>query len=122
MTRNVIWTAGPVEAKEVLVKQPDESRLFYVDFTDLLRKDTSGALAETLSTPTIAAVSGLTFASTAVNTVPVVRADGSEIAIGAAVQWRITSGTDGTLYEIEVSCTTTLSNTLECDCKLQVRD
>jgi hypothetical protein len=111
-----------VAAAAILEKQPGESRLYYVDFTALLRKDTSGALAETLSSPTIAAVSGLTIASVAVNTAAIVRDDLSEIAIGAAVQFRVSSGTDGTTYEIEVVSTTTLSNTLEQDVRLQVVD
>lgn len=115
-----------VTAPEILEKQPGESTVYYVDFTPLLRKDASGALSETLSgSPTVTFTpSGLTIASEAVNSVAIVRQDnsGNEIAIGAAVQFRVSGGTDQVLYTGEVSCGTTLTNTREVDVKLQVRD
>ena len=119
-------------APEVLTKQPGESLVYCFDFTAKLDKDSSGALAETLTgTPTVtSATSGLTIGDPEVNTVAIVRqkVDASltpyneEIPIGAAVQVRISGGTDGTMYHLECSCATTLSNTRELDGDLQVVD
>lgn len=115
-----------VVATEILEKQPGESIVYAVDFTPLLRKDASGVLTETLSgTPTVTFTPvGLTIASEAVNSAAIVKQDGSgdEIAIGAAVQFRVSGGTDQVKYTGEVSCGTTLSNTREVDVQLQVKD
>lgn len=107
-----------VSAVTAITKHPSESVLYAIDFTELL------ASGETLSgTPTVAgSPSGLTIGTPAVNTGTVVDDEGNTIAIGKAVQVRISGGTADTDYELTVSCGTTASDTRVGVCKLYVRD
>jgi hypothetical protein len=113
-----------VVAPERLYMQPDESRLFTMDFTDLLED------SETLTgTPTVAEESGngdlgAAVSVVAVNTSTVTRPDGTTIAVGEAVQFRLGTAAKVTAgdYRVSVKCATTASNTLEVDGLLYVRD
>lgn len=108
-----------VTAPVTLRKQPVESRLYSVDFTSLL------ASGVTLTgTPTVAevATSGLTITEKAVNVSVILRKNGSQIAIGKAVQFRVAGGTDGVTYRIQSTCGDTAGNTLAVDVLLEVTD
>jgi hypothetical protein len=107
-----------VVCDQVLVKQPGESILYGISFADLLDA------GETLSSPTVTdtPTGDLTIGTPAVNTATFVDIKGDTVAIGEGVQVRISAGTDGVRYRIEVSCTTTDSNTREVDCLLDVQD
>ena len=108
-----------VEATRVKVKHSDESILFGFDFTPLL---VSG---ETLTgTPTVVAdVAGLTINSTPlVNTATFADDEGGTVAIGKAVQCRISGGTNGSDYTLTATCGTSASNTRVVVGVLQVRN
>lgn len=107
-----------VVCDQVLTKQPGEDILYGVSFANLL------ASGETLTgTPTVTAdKAGLTIGTPAVNAATFTDLDGNTVAIGAGVQVRISGGTDGVDYRLEVSCGTTDSNTREVDCRLNVED
>jgi hypothetical protein len=116
----------------ILAKYNGETLVYYFDFTGRLRKDSSGALAETLTgTPTITEVtsSDLTLSSKAVNTAAIQRDEpdvsltpyDEEIAIGAAAQMQVAGGTAGSQYVVKFSVSTTDSRTLEDYGRLQVR-
>jgi hypothetical protein len=105
----------------------DESRLFTCDFTALLGStDTISAVSGTSGGVTLGvtttAGAGITVASPAVNVAAITDDRGDEIAIGKAVQVRLTeaSATVGQVYEVEFWLTTTDSNRLTQVCKLQV--
>lgn len=106
-----------VSAVAARTKHPSESILYAIDFTALL---SSG---ETLSgTPTVTgSPSGLTIGTPAVNTATLVDDEGNTVAIGKAVQVRISAGTAGIDYVLTVSCATTGSDTRVGVCKLYVR-
>jgi hypothetical protein len=88
-----------------LYKQPRESRLFSIDFSELL---VSGEALSSISTGPTALPSGLTV--------------GSGTISGTTVQFRVSSGTDGTAYSIHTVVATDQSNTLEGDGLLLVHD
>lgn len=123
-----------VLASAILEKQPGESDMYYVDFVNRLRWNTDDTLAETLvgQTPSVSFPAGITGANVAVNTAEIVRETPRPgrnsyyneyiIPVGAAVQFRLSGGTDGVKYTIEVTCATTQSNTKEVDVQVQVRD
>jgi hypothetical protein len=82
-------------ATKVLIKDPDESKIYDVEFADLL------ADGETISgTPTVvASPSGLTIGTVSV--------------VGTRVQFSLSAGSSGTLYVLTVTATTSTSSTLE---------
>jgi hypothetical protein len=83
------------------VKHPSEVRNCAVSFVNVLD---SGELLT--GTPTVSATpTGLTFASIKVNTVALT-INGATVAVGQAVQFKVTGGTSGVKYQIEVSCGT----------------
>lgn len=92
------------EANEKLIKQPAESRLYSIDFANLL------GTGESLSgTPTVtASPTGLTIGTPAIS--------------GTTVQVRISSGSDGVPYKLECVVATSDGNTLEGDAILIVMD
>lgn len=108
------------------VMHTGESLLVGFDFTPLLRKDpTTRAVAETLTgTPTVTDASGvLTIGTPAVNAAAYLGDEGQTVAIGCAVQVRISgAGVSGTDYTLTVSCGTTDSNTRKETFSLQYRD
>lgn len=71
-------------------------------------------------TPT-ATASGITTSNVAVNTAELT-IDGVTVAIGQAVQFRVSGGTAGTTYTITVEATTTATpaQTLQAYCKMMV--
>ncbi len=93
-----------VLAPQQLVKQPAESRLFSMEFKNLL------ATGETISTvvSVLATPSGLTISG--------------ETISGTEVQFRIAGGADAQIYRVETTITTNQANTLEGDGLLVVRD
>lgn len=56
-------------------------------------------------TPTVPAVSGLTFSNEAVNT-SALTVNGKSVAVGEAAQWKVTGGTAGTKYNVIVFAST----------------
>lgn len=109
-------------AREILFHEPGESVLRYIDFTYVMPS------AETLTgTPTVAAQegSGLTLGSPVVNTATITELEtGRVIAIGKAVQVRMSDGVSGTDYILEVSCATAspYSNTRKRNVVLRCRE
>jgi hypothetical protein len=83
--------------RTTLKKRPVEVRLYVFDFSSFPEV----LAGETLSAPSVPAVSGLTIGSPAVTSV--IR-DG--IAAGKAVEVTIAGGTDGTSYDVEASAST----------------
>lgn len=82
-------------------KHPSEVRNCAVSFENVLD---SGELLT--GTPTVSATpSGLTFASIKVNTVALT-INGATVAIGKAVQFKVTGGSSDVKYQIEASCGT----------------
>jgi hypothetical protein len=105
---------------EIRHKTANEVRNGIVSFIGKL--DTSELLT---GTPTASASpSGLTFASVAVNTTARTLEDGTQVAIGQGVQFRVSGGTAGTKYIITVQAGTTSSpaQTVEQYAVLWVRD
>lgn len=98
-------------------KHPSEVRNCGVSF--------AGALDEgelLTGTPTVTSVpSGLTFASPIVST-QALTINGATVAIGKAVQFKVTGGVSGVKYQIEVSCGTdaTPAQTLYAELELLV--
>lgn len=99
------------------VKTSRESILFGHDFTKLLQ---SGETFASCSVSVTA--SGLTFGSPIVNTSTFVNDDGAIVAIGQGIQCRISGGADATDYTYTIQGVTSLSNTREMVCTIQVRD
>ena len=106
-----------VSAIAALTKHPSESVFYAVDFTNIL------ASGETLSgTPTVTvSPTGPTIGAPTVNTGVLTDDEGNTVAIGKAVQVRVSAGTDGIDYTLTVSCATTASDTRVGTCKLYVR-
>jgi hypothetical protein len=107
------------KAPQVHSKHPLAAQNAAVSFDDLLE------VAEELTgTPTVtSAPSGLTIDNVKVN-VGALTINGVSVAEGRAVQFRVSSGTVGTPYQITVSCSTTSSpaQTLIAECNLNVVD
>jgi hypothetical protein len=83
------------------VKHPSEVRNCAVSFDNTL--DTGELLT---GTPTVSgSPTGLTFANVKVNTAQLT-INGATVAIGRAVQFKVTGGTSGVKYQIEVACGT----------------
>lgn len=93
---------------ETLVKQPAESRAFTMDFSALLA---SGETLTAVSTVTIAPVTASPLTASGVATVS-----------GASAQQRLTGGLAGTKYKVTFVVTTSLSNILEGEGYLNVKD
>ena len=72
-------------------------------------------------TPTIDAVTGLTFSNIAVNIIEL-QINGKTVPIGMAVQFKVTGGVAGVTYTIPVSCGTnsTPAQTRRGKCLLEV--
>lgn len=88
---------------KTLVKDPDESKIYVIDFSSLL------ATGETLSSPTVtASPSGLTI--------------GTPVISSGTVQVRISGGTVDTQYSIDVTVNTSLSNVLNDTVYLNVKN
>lgn len=106
-----------VKAPQIHTKHPDSTQNASVSFDGLLED------GETLTgTPTVTATpSGLTIDNARVSTTELT-IDGSIVAIGRAVQFRVAGGTSGTRYEIVVTSDTTSSpvQTLVVECMLTV--
>jgi hypothetical protein len=87
------------------VKQPSESRLYNMDFDELLEET-----GETIATveSIVASKTGLTLGPPAIS--------------GSKVQFRISGGMANNSYIITVKVTTSLGNTLEGEGLLKVRE
>lgn len=103
-------------AEERRVQISTESVLRYVNFTRILADD------ETLSgTPTITvSPTGPTIASPVVTTATYTNDYGTTVAIGKAVQFRVSGGTAGTEYLLTVTCTTSSGDTRAVKCYLTI--
>ena len=116
-----------ITATELWHLAVDESRLFTMDFTPLLASGetlnaatgTSGGV--TLGVTTTAG-SAITVATPAINTDAITVSDGDTIAIGKAVQVRLTeaSATAGSTYDVTFWATTTGGNRLTQVASLKV--
>lgn len=98
-------------------KTEDEVRNVAVDFTQEL--DSGELLA---GTPTITESTGdLTISNKAVSTSSLT-INGSTVATGGAVQFKVSGGTAGTTYTINIQCSTDSSpaQTVEADVELEV--
>ena len=114
-----------ITAAETWSITTSESRLFTCDFTDLLASGETITSVSGTSGGVTLGVSGsadLTIGSGAVNTDAITDDDGNTVAIGKAVQVRISAaaGIVGTVYDVLFTCTTSASNRLQQVCKLQV--
>jgi len=89
-----------------LVKQPNESILYDMDFTGLGR----------IGIDTIQGINAINVTPTGLNIV-------SEIHDGASlVQFRVQGGLDGTIYKVDVIVTTTGGDILEGNGKIHVKN
>lgn len=84
-------------------KQPGEARTLSFDFTDKLASGDS-----LTGTATVTVASGLTA--------------GTPSRTGNVVSVRLSSGTDGTDYNVQCSCATTDGDTLHLDATIEVRE
>ncbi len=91
-------------APQVYTKHPSEVRNCAVSLANVLDS------GETLTgTPTVSATpSGLTFSNAQVS-VGTLTINGVSVAAGKAVQFRVSGGTSGVRYNVEVTCGTTSS-------------
>ncbi len=94
-----------VTAPKTLIKQPGEDLLYGMDFTNLL------ATSETITTVT--SVSEITTSDLTI---------GSGTINGSIVEFRVSGGTNGIGYRIEVIIVTSDSNTRVGDGLITVRD
>lgn len=93
---------------DTLVKQPSESRLFSMDFAALLaRGETVSSVSSVSITPTT---------SSPLST------SGAAAVSGTSAQQRLTGGLAGTRYKVTFVVVTSLSNTLEGEGYLHVKD
>ena len=102
-------------AEERRVQISTESVLRAVNFTGIL------ADGETLSgtpTVTVSPSGSLTVASVAVNVATYVNDHGTTVAVGKAVQFRVSTATAGTEYTLTVTCATTSGDTRAVKCTL----
>lgn len=105
-------------APQIRTKHPSAAKNAIVSFADELES------GETLTgSPTItSSPSGLTIANEKVSTGELTLEDGTTVVTGEAVQFKVSGGTSGVTYQIEVSCATTSSpaQTLVRECILTV--
>lgn len=104
---------------EPIAKKPTEVLRVNVDFTLF-------GLASTellTGTPIVTPPTGITAGTPIVNTATFVNRRGRTVAVGKGVQFTISGGTDGTNYDIDVSCGTDGSpaQTLGGTCPVEVR-
>jgi hypothetical protein len=93
-----------LEPTERLTKQPTETRTYSIDFVNLLSStETITSVVSVTATP-----SGLTL--------------GTGVVSGTSVAFRVSGGTDGTLYNLRVIVNTSSANVLEGDGLLEVTD
>ncbi len=91
-------------ADEILTKQPSESRLYDIDFAPLLAtSDTVSAVSSVIESP-----SGLTIGAASISS--------------PLIQFRVSGGADGVLYQITAKVTTTGGDTLETEARLRVEE
>jgi hypothetical protein len=91
-------------ATAILRKQPAESRVYSIDFVNLLK--TGDSLATV----------------TSVTATPAGLAVGTGTIDGTTVQFTLSSGTHGVQYYVEAVVATTLGEVLEGDGRIFVRD
>jgi hypothetical protein len=102
VTRNTLWKAGQIPP-EVLAKHPNETRQYVFDFSGLLASGT-------LSTQSVAAVRrdfetcDLTISGAAI--------------VGKTVTALLTAGSDGMIYDVTATVTTSGGETLVCKGRL----
>lgn len=89
----------------LLFKQPAESTLFFMDFSANMGQ---AETIQSIAAPVVSPASGLVI--------------GTPTILGQVAQMRISGGTAGICYKITVQITTSLSNILECEGKLQIYD
>ena len=116
-----------ITADQVWHLAEDESRLFTCDFTNLLGSgETINAVSGTNGGVTlgVGSITGFTVGTPAVNVATITRDDGETIAVGKAVQVRLTEtgATVGQTYDVVFWVATTASNRLTQVCKLKVVD
>ena len=107
-----------VTSETEVFKQPGESKLYSMDFTDLL------GTSETISSVTSVTEEGttdLTIANKVVITSETV-VDGVTIGVNKGISFRVSGGIHGRNYRIEAIVVTSAANTLEGDGILKVRD
>jgi len=92
-----------------------ESRVFVIDFTDHSELEAG----ETMSAPSVPAVSGLTIGSPSVTSADITE-NGVTIAAGKAVQVRISGGTAGTKYTVDCTASTSGGSTIGRRVKIAV--
>lgn len=92
----------------VLRKRPAEALLFDFDGSrQIYHGDTLAAIISTTATP-----SGLSFESGVINAGAVTWPDEYSAIAGQVAQMRISGGVAGTRYVIDVTCSTTLGDTV----------
>lgn len=101
-----------------LQKQPSETDTFTVDFTSLLESSETLSSIDSLTV----APSGPTLSSQVINSSEITDSDGNTIAVGKAVQFQVSGGTDGYEYLITVKVTTSDGNSKETEVVLLVID
>ena len=113
-------------ADQVWSSAVDESRLYTFDFTLAIPGDTINAISGTSGAYTLGVTGSalITIGTPAINVATITDDDGDTIAIGKAVQVRLSpaSGVVGTTYPIRCLCTTTAGDRVALIARLQVID
>lgn len=105
-------TSTPTQYKEA-----GETRNVLVSFADVLDKDNS--INEVISSITSVAATGLTISGSAVTTVAR-KIGGVDVPAGKAIQFTVSSGSNGTTYQIKCTVVTSGSQTIVRYCPLSV--
>lgn len=106
-----------ITSPDTRYKEAGETRNVLVDFTDVL--DTDDYTNEVISSITSIAATGLTISSSAVTTTPR-KINGKEVRAGKAVSFTVSSGSNGTTYQIKLTVVTSGSQTIVRYCPLTV--
>lgn len=91
-----------------------------ISFDGLLDSTNYGHIqSDVISGTTYAVASGLTISSVQATTAAMT-IDGCTVSAGRGVIFRVSGGTVGTTYRIQVTCTTTLADTIVGICPLRI--
>ena len=105
-------TSTPTQYKEA-----GETRNVLISFMDVLDKDDS--INERISSITSVAATGLTIASSAITTVTR-KINGVDVPAGKAISFTVSSGSNGTTYQIKCIVVSSGSQTIVRYCPLSV--
>jgi hypothetical protein len=100
-----------------IIKQPAETFVRYMDFVRRLQKDASGAIIETISTPTVTSKDKTTGTDTTTAMITGVAVNGTKVD----ARWKA-GGTSGAEHIVQYRAATSLGNTYEDEILMRVRE